>query len=351
MKPAASRAAPHSALVQQLERTFRAGEAEATACAPGFPLQLWQPALLQPLREFLAQPGKQLRASLVELGFALAGGGAGACPPELPLLVEALHAGSLIVDDIEDGSLTRRGAPSLHARHGVPVALNTGNWLYFWAQALLAHSALDDAQRLLAHERIAARLLACHEGQGLDLTVRVVDLAQREVARGRAHAERMQDRRACSRSRSSSARSPRARPSAYGARSAQAAARPASGLQMLDDLSGVLNPQRRHKGCEDLALGRATWLWAWLSEDLDANAYAASCRALHAVGTARARNACSNACASPAQNGRRRARASSSTRSHAARRARPERAQPRARPPARGTGAALCRGLSARAPP
>lgn len=282
MKPAASQAAQAPLLVQWLERTFRTSGDDVSASAPGFPQQLWQPALLAPLREFLAQPGKQLRASLVEEGFALAGGHDGACPPELPLLVEALHAGSLIVDDIEDGSATRRGAPALHARHGVPLALNAGNWLYFWAQALLAHAALDDAQRLRAHQVIAARLLACHEGQALDLTLRVFDLAQREVA------PVVRTLSACKTGGLLALSLELGAIAAHASDRVQRAlaafgCEVGVGLQMLDDLSGVLNPQRKHKGCEDLTLGRATWVWAWLSEDLDPNAYATSCRALRAV--------------------------------------------------------------------
>ena len=45
------------------------------------------------------------------------------------------------------------------------------------------------------------------------------------------------------------------------------------GLQMLDDLSGVVSPARRHKALEDLRHGRATWVWAWLARDLDASVY------------------------------------------------------------------------------
>ena len=45
------------------------------------------------------------------------------------------------------------------------------------------------------------------------------------------------------------------------------------GLQMLDDLSGVVSPARRHKALEDLQHGRATWVWAWLARDLDASVY------------------------------------------------------------------------------
>ena len=166
----------------------------------------------------------------------------------------------------------RRGAPALHERYGVPIALNAGNWLYFWALALLSQSALSDAARLLAHERIAARLLECHEGQALDLTVNVADLAQHEVA-AVVHAVTALKTGGLL-----------ALAMELGALAAHAAPRVRNmlgefgrevgiGLQMLDDVSGVINSKRREKACEDLQNGRATWLWAWLATDLGASEY------------------------------------------------------------------------------
>jgi hypothetical protein len=52
---------------------------------------------------------------------------------------------------------------------------------------------------------------------------------------------------------------------------------------MLDDVSGIVNVNRRHKALEDLQHGRVTWLWAILSEELDAAAYDARLRELGAV--------------------------------------------------------------------
>jgi len=42
-------------------------------------------------------------------------------------VVGYLHTGSLIIDDIEDESLTRRGEPSAHVVYGIAPALNAGN--------------------------------------------------------------------------------------------------------------------------------------------------------------------------------------------------------------------------------
>src|SRR5262245_18109048 len=43
--------------------------------------------------------------------------------------IELLHNALLIHDDIEDESKERRGHPTLHMLHGVPLALNAGDFL------------------------------------------------------------------------------------------------------------------------------------------------------------------------------------------------------------------------------
>ena len=42
---------------------------------------------------------------------------------------------------------------------------------------------------------------------------------------------------------------------------------------MLDDLSGLFEERRAHKGHEDLVNGRPTWPWAWLARQLDEVSY------------------------------------------------------------------------------
>ncbi len=137
------------------------------------PLELWERALFGPAREFLTRPGKEIRSRLVETGWLLCGGAPGAHPPELPWLVEILHAGSLIVDDIEDGSPERRGAPALHELVGLPLALNTGNWLYFWPLVLIERLGLPESRALALYRETSRVLVGCHQGQALDLSVRV----------------------------------------------------------------------------------------------------------------------------------------------------------------------------------
>lgn len=272
MKVAKIRSFDTAPMVALLEDAF-APRGGRRSGAHGVPSALWEVALLGPLREMLARPGKELRARLVQLGFELGGGNLPEMPEELPWLIELIHIGSLVIDDIEDDSAERRGAPTLHRLHGVPVALNAGNWLYFWPQVLLGRMQLPAAARLEAHERIAECMLRCHEGQALDLTVRVDALARDEVSAVVSAIATLKTGQLAGLA------------TALGAVAALSTSRRVDalarfgtavgvGLQMLDDLSGVLNAARRDKGIEDLTLGRATFVWALLSELLDDEGYA-----------------------------------------------------------------------------
>lgn len=271
---AAKTTAPETTLLELIDRSFVDGDDPDGATTSRVPSALWEQALLGPLRNFLARPAKGFRARLVELGYQLGGGSPGTHPPELPLLVESLHAGSLIVDDIEDDSDVRRDAATLHRLYGIPVALNAGNWLYFWPQVVLSRLPLTDDARLRAHERVAQCLMRGHQGQALDLTVRIDDLPQAEVPAIVDAIARLKTGSLFGLATALGAIAAGATPERLDAidrfgRSVGV------GLQMLDDLSGVISPARRHKALEDLQHGRATWVWAWLARDLDASVYQA----------------------------------------------------------------------------
>ncbi|HEY5374880.1 MAG TPA: polyprenyl synthetase family protein [Polyangiaceae bacterium] len=236
------------------------------------PARLWEPALVGPLMDFLGRPGKEFRARLVRLGWQLSGRN-DAPPAELPLIIEALHSGSLIVDDIEDESNERRGAPALHCRYGLPRALNAGNFLYFWALDLLSRLALPPITELALHRAFSRTLLACHQGQALDLSVDVTELAQSEVLPTVSAVTQLKTGKLCELAAYTGALAAGASQS-----KAQAIARFGRelgiGLQMLDDLGGIISERRAHKGHEDLRHRRPTWPWAWAAETLEACAYA-----------------------------------------------------------------------------
>lgn len=235
-----------------LDRALAAGG--VCALDPAVPAALWRRALAGPAAEFLARPGKALRTTIVRTGWLLGGGAPDALPAQLPLVIELLHAGSLIIDDVEDGARERRGAPALHELVGTPLAINTGSWLYFWALAELAETVPA------AMPRAVATLARCHLGQALDLATRIGDLAPRDVPAVVATITRHKTGALCRLAAELGAIAA----GGDACSSGEFAEHMGCALQMLDDLGSLT--ARRDKGQEDLREGRATWPWAWLAE-------------------------------------------------------------------------------------
>lgn len=85
-------------------------------------------------------------------------------------IVELIHSGALIIDDIEDSSELRRGEPALHLKYGLDVALNAGNALYFIPKVEIFYNEhLNDAQRLRIYQIKMNTYLQAHMGQTLDI--------------------------------------------------------------------------------------------------------------------------------------------------------------------------------------
>jgi geranylgeranyl diphosphate synthase type II len=85
--------------------------------------------------------------------------------------IELLHNALLIHDDIEDGSEKRRGRPTLHLLHGVPLALNAGDTLTLMSLRPLLDNRVRIGERLTLRiieetERMARE---CAEGQAMEL--------------------------------------------------------------------------------------------------------------------------------------------------------------------------------------
>jgi geranylgeranyl pyrophosphate synthase/predicted secreted hydrolase len=82
---------------------------------------------------------------------------------------EFMHVGSLIVDDIEDGSTKRRGVDCAHIIFGEPTAINAGTAAYFQGQQLLLVPGLTAEQLNRVYDFYFAALRAGHAGQALDI--------------------------------------------------------------------------------------------------------------------------------------------------------------------------------------
>ncbi|CZT41448.1 probable farnesyltranstransferase (al-3) [Rhynchosporium secalis] len=119
--------------------------------------------LMGPYEYLFAHPGKDIRAQLIAAFNEWL-----QVPPEslevITKVVGMLHTASLLVDDVEDYSLLRRGLPVAHSIFGTAQTINSANYVYF--------VALQELQKLRNPEAIliyTEELLNLHRGQGMDL--------------------------------------------------------------------------------------------------------------------------------------------------------------------------------------
>ncbi|MGI9491733.1 MAG: polyprenyl synthetase family protein [Geminicoccaceae bacterium] len=84
--------------------------------------------LYEPLTDYPKRGGKMMRPSLC-IATARAFGASIEDALQPAVAIELLHNALLIHDDIEDESEQRRGKPTLHELHGIPIALNVGDML------------------------------------------------------------------------------------------------------------------------------------------------------------------------------------------------------------------------------
>ena len=82
---------------------------------------------------------------------------------------ELMHVGSLMVDDVQDKSVIRRGGPTSHLLYGESLAINSGTACYFMGQKLLIGPKLSDREKLAIYDHYFQALRAGHAGQALDI--------------------------------------------------------------------------------------------------------------------------------------------------------------------------------------
>jgi geranylgeranyl diphosphate synthase, type II len=121
-------------------------------------------------RDYPARGGKRFRPALLLLCAALAGGDPRRAVPSAAAL-ELFQNFALVHDDIEDGSLMRRGKPALHRAHGIPLALNAGDLLLALVyEALLDNDALLGAELAWrVRQQFAEVFRRTFEGQAMDI--------------------------------------------------------------------------------------------------------------------------------------------------------------------------------------
>ncbi|KAI2844975.1 hypothetical protein CBS11350_4501 [Aspergillus niger] len=127
----------------------------------------WSPdnerIVLGPYDYMLQHPGKDIRRQLINAFNVWL-----KVPPEslsiITKVVAMLHTASLLIDDVEDNSILRRGIPVAHNIYGTAQTINSANYVYFLA--------LQEVQKLnnpAAIDIYVQELLNLHRGQGMDL--------------------------------------------------------------------------------------------------------------------------------------------------------------------------------------
>lgn len=174
--------AAHGALLQRYGAATRAEVMHYLAA--GAP----SPFLDEMLADYPLRGGKMLRPAICLANAAVFGGEAPAAAVRAAAAIEMLHNALLIHDDVQDGSELRRGKPTLHALHGVPLAINAGDALLFAAFGPLIDAVSPLGERVIRQVMEVTSMMARQtaEGQALELGWRdrnVTGLAEADYMR------------------------------------------------------------------------------------------------------------------------------------------------------------------------
>jgi geranylgeranyl diphosphate synthase type 3 len=119
--------------------------------------------LLQPFAYVLQVPGKNIRSKLARaFNYWLN-------IPEDKLqaienIIEMMHNASLLLDDIQDNSILRRGIPVAHSIYGVASTINAANYVLFIALEKVLELRHPEAVHVYTEQ-----VLELHRGQGMEI--------------------------------------------------------------------------------------------------------------------------------------------------------------------------------------
>lgn len=124
--------------------------------------------VLQPFWDLMDRGGKRWRPALTMMMYEALGGEAEEIAP-LAVIPEAIHNGTLAVDDVEDESDFRRGKPCIHKIYGVDIAINMGNTMYFLPLLILNQLEISEGKKLAILEDYVRTMTELSIGQAMDI--------------------------------------------------------------------------------------------------------------------------------------------------------------------------------------
>ena len=122
----------------------------------------------EPVWDFLDRGGKRWRPALFLLLTEALGGNINKVM-DFVVLIELIHNGTIIIDDIEDDSSIRRGKPCLHRIYGEDISINVGNALYFIPLKVIVNSDFDISTKEKVFEIYSQEMINLHFGQSMDI--------------------------------------------------------------------------------------------------------------------------------------------------------------------------------------
>jgi geranylgeranyl pyrophosphate synthase/predicted secreted hydrolase len=125
-------------------------------------------SLVAPIREIVDRGGKSWRSYALLACVDVVKGDSRKFVKWLAI-PELMHVGSLIVDDVQDKSVVRRGKPTAHVLYGEPISINAGTYAYFLAQKALVAVDVTPEARIKLYDLYFEAMRAGHAGQALDL--------------------------------------------------------------------------------------------------------------------------------------------------------------------------------------
>ena len=121
------------------------------------------------LDEFVARGGKRVRPAMAMMACEAVGGDPLRALPS-GCAIEFFHAAALIHDDIMDASVLRRDEECVHVTHGIPLAINTGDFaLGLVCTIVVRDQGLDDRTKIAVLDAIGEMSARTIEGQALDV--------------------------------------------------------------------------------------------------------------------------------------------------------------------------------------
>ncbi len=92
---------------------------------------------------------------------------------KLLYLVESLHNASLIIDDVEDKSESRRNLPCIHLKYGEAIAINAGISFLFFPFYKIIHDIKNPLMIADLSKTFLQEISSLHVGQGWDIEMNV----------------------------------------------------------------------------------------------------------------------------------------------------------------------------------